>query len=171
MHGLELGDKKLIVQRAHTGMSKLPMIDGALPGAGLGRPILPIEILGASGLKPAEPTVVLLLLNLCDVEVLAGDEYEGIVEDVKAECERFGTVVDLHVPKPEFGKLVIGVGRVRLSWVSYIRLTSSLQTQKIAVKHRGHWLGESSWTVLYLRLSLMSTSMKPESWVNIPFDL
>ena len=36
LHGLDLGDKKLIVQRAHTGIAKMPVMEGALPGAGLG---------------------------------------------------------------------------------------------------------------------------------------
>jgi splicing factor U2AF subunit len=120
---LELGDKKLIVQRAHIGTSnRLPMIEGALPGAGLGKAVLPIEILGANGLKPAEPTRVVLLLNLFDApEILitdlsdAGDKLaDEIVIDVLAECERFGNVIELAMPRP--GKKgdppVSGAGRV-----------------------------------------------------------
>lgn len=124
LHGLELGDKKLIVQRAHVGTSsRLPMIEGALPGAGLGKAILPIEILGASGLKPAEPTTILLLLNLLDAGDITnsdptsaeGDLFADELElDVRAECERFGTVVDLVIPRPgpKGDPPVPGVGRV-----------------------------------------------------------
>jgi splicing factor U2AF subunit len=117
LHGLEVGDKKLIVQRASVGASKLPMIDGALPGAGLGRAILPIEILGANGLKPAEPTTILVLLNMFQPEDLEEDEdYDFILDDIRKECELFGTVVEVHVPRPNDDKeiYVAGVGKVLL---------------------------------------------------------
>ncbi|KAJ3262265.1 hypothetical protein HK103_002678 [Boothiomyces macroporosus] len=113
LHGLELGDKKLIVQRASVGASKLPMIDGALPGAGLGRPILPIEILGANGMKPAEPTHVLMMLNMVTGDDLENDEdYESILEDIKLECETFGPISEIHIPRPHPHKFVAGVGKV-----------------------------------------------------------
>jgi splicing factor U2AF subunit len=97
LHGLEVGDKKLIVQRASVGASKLPMIDGALPGAGLGRAILPIEILGANDLEEDE-------------------DYDFILDDIRKECELFGTVVEVHVPRPNDDKeiYVAGVGKVLL---------------------------------------------------------
>ena len=100
------------------------MIEGALPGAGLGKAVLPIEIIGANGLKPAEPTTVILLLNLFDAaDILitdssdAGDKLaDEIFIDVLAECERFGKVIELIMPRP--GKKgdppVPGAGRVSL---------------------------------------------------------
>jgi splicing factor U2AF 65 kDa subunit len=125
LHGLEVGDKKLIVQRASVGGAKLPMIDGALPGAGLGRPILPIEVLGANGLKPAEPTRVLLLLNMVKEADLEEDEdYDEILDDVRKECELFGTVVDVHIPRPNEDKEVYvpGIGKVIMSHVGFCQV-------------------------------------------------
>ncbi|KAJ3347263.1 hypothetical protein HDU91_006822 [Kappamyces sp. JEL0680] len=121
LHGLELGDKKLIVQRAHSGaVSKLAMMEGALPGAGLGRALLPIEILGANGLKPAEPTIILMLLNLFDGSELENDEfYAEVLQDITEELERFGTVHEVYIPRPVKGEHVIGIGRVRIGLLTW----------------------------------------------------
>lgn len=130
LNGLQVLDKKLIVQRAHVGgtASRLPMIEGALPGAGTGKPILPIEILGTSGLKPAEPTTVLMLLNLCDYNDLRNDDRDQpgsgrgdilaqeMHEDILREVERFGAVNEVFLPMPgaKHDPIVRGVGRVGL---------------------------------------------------------
>ena len=142
LNGLEKGDKKLIVQRAHvggtgggTGSNRL-LTDGS-SAAGLGKAILPIEILGASGLKHAEPTHVLLLLNLYDVADITnasemasdGDEFaDEVYIDVLAECERFGTVIELVMPRPG-GKSdppVPGAGKVSALYFNRIPLHDSL---------------------------------------------
>ncbi|KAI8901634.1 hypothetical protein BC833DRAFT_576675 [Globomyces pollinis-pini] len=119
LHGLELGDKKLIVQRASVGASKLPMIDGALPGAGLGRPVLPIEILGANGLKPAEPTLILLMLNMLEPEELENDKtFNEILKDIQKECEKFGEVLEVCIPRPNGDKFVAGLGKVYVKFAN-----------------------------------------------------
>lgn len=117
LHGLEMGDKKLIVQRASVGGAKMPMIDGALPGAGLGRPILPIEILGANGLKPPTPTHVLVLINAIKPEDIMEDaDYDEIFDDIKKECETFGPIVEMVMPRPneDPSVYVAGIGKVIL---------------------------------------------------------
>lgn len=68
LNGMELGDKKLVVQRASVGANKF-----GVPTL----PILPATILtGAAG--PVEPTTVLLLLNMVTAEELVNDDdYQG----------------------------------------------------------------------------------------------
>ena len=101
LHGLEMAEKKLIVQRASVGGVSMPNVDGALPGAGMGRPILPIEILGPNGLKPPVPTHVVLLLNCVKPEDILDDaHYDEIYDDIKLECETFGEVEKLVMPRP-----------------------------------------------------------------------
>jgi splicing factor U2AF subunit len=115
LHGLELGDKKLIVQRASVGGAKMPMIDGALPGAGVGRAILPIEILGANGLKPPVPTHVLCLINAIKQTDIVEDEfYDEILDDIRTECETFGPIVEICMPRPNVDPtiLIAGAGKV-----------------------------------------------------------
>jgi splicing factor U2AF subunit len=116
LHGFEVGDKKLIVQRANASAAiTVPILDGALPGAGMGRALLPIEILGANGLKPAEPTSILAMFNLFDpVDIEADEFFNHVVEDIRLEVERFGTVHELYIPRPEKGKNIVGIGRVSM---------------------------------------------------------
>ncbi|XP_056606852.1 serine/threonine-protein kinase Kist [Triplophysa dalaica] len=51
------------------------------------------------------PTPVLRLLNVIDDSHLYNeDDYEDIVEDMKEECQKYGTVVSLLIPKENPGK-------------------------------------------------------------------
>jgi len=44
---------------------------------------------------------VLLLLNIVTGEdLMDADEYDDILQDVKEECDRFGKVLDLQIPRP-----------------------------------------------------------------------
>jgi splicing factor U2AF subunit len=75
LHGLELGDNRLIMQRAATMAAQLT--GGAMP---IANPILPIEILGGASLKQSRPTKILLLLNMVTEEELGSDSiFEGIL--------------------------------------------------------------------------------------------
>ncbi|XP_078417885.1 serine/threonine-protein kinase Kist isoform X2 [Cetorhinus maximus] len=50
------------------------------------------------------PTPVLRLLNVIDDSHLQCEEYEDVVEDVREECQKFGPVMSLLVPKENPGK-------------------------------------------------------------------
>jgi splicing factor U2AF 65 kDa subunit len=44
---------------------------------------------------------VLLLLNMVTGDdLMDADEYDDILQDVKEECDRFGKVLDLQIPRP-----------------------------------------------------------------------
>ncbi|OWK50411.1 Splicing factor U2AF subunit [Lonchura striata] len=60
------------------------------------------------------PTEVLCLLNMVlPEELLDDDEYEEIVEDVRDECGKYGTVKSIEIPRPVDGVEVPGCGKVR----------------------------------------------------------
>ncbi|XP_027562623.1 splicing factor U2AF 65 kDa subunit-like [Neopelma chrysocephalum] len=60
------------------------------------------------------PTEVLCLLNMVlPEELLDDEEYEEIVEDVRDECGKYGTVKSIEIPRPVDGVEVPGCGKVR----------------------------------------------------------
>lgn len=70
------------------------------------------------------PSPVLRLLNLIDDRHLHNeDEYEDILEDMKEECQKYGSVVSLLIPKENPGK-----GQV---FVEYANSSDSKEAQKL----------------------------------------
>ncbi|XP_058634727.1 serine/threonine-protein kinase Kist isoform X3 [Onychostoma macrolepis] len=70
------------------------------------------------------PTPVLRLLNVIDDNHLYNeDEYEDIIEDMKEECQKYGTVVSLLIPKENPGK-----GQV---FVEYANAGDSKEAQRL----------------------------------------
>lgn len=59
------------------------------------------------------PTEVLCLLNMVMPEELLDDEdYEEILEDIREECCKYGTVRSIEIPRPVDGVEVPGCGKV-----------------------------------------------------------
>jgi len=83
---------------------------GAMPGLPGGMPAAPAAPAPAENL----PTSVLVLSNMVTVEELHDDQdFEDIVLDTKEECEKFGTVVKVTIPRPAAdGSAVAGLGKV-----------------------------------------------------------
>ncbi|XP_068611987.1 serine/threonine-protein kinase Kist [Brachionichthys hirsutus] len=70
------------------------------------------------------PSPVLRLLNLIDDNHLHNDEeYEDILEDMKEECQKYGSVVSLLIPKENPGK-----GQV---FVEYANSSDSKEAQRL----------------------------------------
>lgn len=126
---MELGDRKLIVQRASVGSKGMPM-DPAMP---LSAPYT----VTATGATDQEATKVVQLMNMVLPEELEDPtEYQGkkktlryasidqryidvliclileIWEDVQEECSKFGNLVEMKIPRPQEGKTVPGLGMV-----------------------------------------------------------
>lgn len=76
------------------------------------------------------PTEVLCLLNMVMPEELLDDEdYEEILEDIREECCKYGTVRSIEIPRPVDGVEVPGCGKVSLC--SSVRsCTLNLKSQK-----------------------------------------
>ena len=105
---MELGDRYLVVQRAAIGAN--PSKQGVYTG-GLGESAISpnlgkvsSNIIAAATAGEAIPTRVLQMLNMVTPEELVDDdEYEDILEDIKEECGKFGSVLEVKVPRPVVG--------------------------------------------------------------------
>lgn len=101
LNGMELGDRTLVVQRASIGAKAgMPGMPGT-PDMPFGafqeipRPIMP------AGDVSQNTARILLMLNMVTPDDLVDDqEYSEIFDDVKEECEGFGPVEDLRIPRP-----------------------------------------------------------------------
>ena len=61
-------------------------------------------------------TEVLCLLNMVtEEELIDDDEYEEILEDVREECNKYGQVKSVEIPRPIKGVEVPGVEKV--TWI------------------------------------------------------
>ncbi|ORX95423.1 hypothetical protein K493DRAFT_219234 [Basidiobolus meristosporus CBS 931.73] len=113
LNNMELGDKRLVVQRASIGAKAAAPFIGTLGSLPIPADLLPINN------QDSEPTTVLQLLNMVMPEELDDeDEYQDILEDVGEECSKFGRIVELRVPKPIQGQTVPGVGKVFIQYES-----------------------------------------------------
>lgn len=113
LNGMQLGDKKLVVQLASIGAKTMPtsMASNPLVNAPVQVQVPGLNLTSVSSLTPTE---VLCLLNMVtEDELVDDDEYEDIVEDVKEECNKYGKVRSIEIPRPKSGIEVPGVGKVR----------------------------------------------------------
>eukprot|EP01086_Lenisia_limosa_P000173 TRINITY_DN1032_c0_g1_i1.p1 TRINITY_DN1032_c0_g1~~TRINITY_DN1032_c0_g1_i1.p1 ORF type:complete len:331 (+),score=101.51 TRINITY_DN1032_c0_g1_i1:163-1155(+) len=112
LHGMQLGDKRLIVQRASIG-ARADMPGGINPllAAGISIQHSTTGLVSTDDAGPASS--VLTLCNMIAIEDLTNDEeYEDICLDVKEECEAYGVVKSLQIPRPAPGLNVSGVGKI-----------------------------------------------------------
>ena len=114
LNGMQLGDKKLVVQRANVGAKNSSGTTSQAP--------VQIQVPGLtlqSGSSPA--TEVLCLMNMVDPEeLIEDDEYEDIQEDIREECDKHGHVKSIEIPRPVPGIQIPGVGKVFVEFSSVI---------------------------------------------------
>lgn len=111
---MQLGDKKLIVQRASVG-AKNSTVGGQVAPVQIQVPGL--SLVGSSG----PPTEVLCLLNMVTPDELKDEEeYEDILEDIKEECNKYGVVRSIEIPRPIENVDVPGCGKVFVEFNSVI---------------------------------------------------
>ncbi|EPQ67442.1 splicing factor U2AF subunit [Blumeria graminis f. sp. tritici 96224] len=105
LNGMELGDKHLRVQKASIGHTQV---------SGLEMGVNAMSMLAGTTSTGLEEGRVLQLLNMVTPEELIdNDDYDEICEDVKEECEKFGKVLDMKVPRPTGGsRQSNGVGKI-----------------------------------------------------------
>uniref|UniRef100_A0A8U8C057 Splicing factor U2AF subunit n=1 Tax=Geospiza parvula TaxID=87175 RepID=A0A8U8C057_GEOPR len=112
LNGMQLGDKKLLVQRASVGAKNATLSTINQTPVTLQVPGLMSSQVQMGG----HPTEVLCLLNMVlPEELLDDEEYEEIVEGlpVPRERGRYGTVKSIEIPRPVDGVEVPGCGKVR----------------------------------------------------------
>lgn len=120
LNGMQLGDKKLIVQRASVGAKNSQMnqapVQIQVPG---------LQLQGGAG----PPTEVLCLMNLvCPEELRDEEEYEDILEDIHEECNKYGVVKSIEIPRPIEGVDVPGCGKAFVEFNSVIDCQKAQQS-------------------------------------------
>jgi len=106
LNGMTLGDKKILVQRAALGAKHFGALGYQFP--------VQLQVPGMQSVQgPGDPTEVLCMLNMVLPEELTeDDEYEDILEDIREECAKYGTVKSVEIPRPVEGVDVPGCGKV-----------------------------------------------------------
>lgn len=57
------------------------------------------DLAGEKGSNPRSRVLILLNMVTGD-DLMDADEYDDILQDVKEECDRYGKVLDLQIPRP-----------------------------------------------------------------------
>ncbi|KAF7356712.1 U2 snRNP auxiliary factor large subunit [Mycena venus] len=99
LNGMELGDKFLVVQRASVGAK--PGMPGMIPNLPYDQfPEIPRPIMPAGDNSNSDARILLMLNMVTPDDLTNDDEYGDLYDDVKEECENFGQVEDLRIPRP-----------------------------------------------------------------------
>uniref|UniRef100_A0A8C2RLA7 Splicing factor U2AF subunit n=1 Tax=Capra hircus TaxID=9925 RepID=A0A8C2RLA7_CAPHI len=121
LNGMQLGDKKLLVQRASVGAKNATLSTINQTPVTLQVPGLMSSQVQMGG----HPTEVLCLMNMVlPEELLDDEEYEEIVEDVRDECGKYGLVKSIEIPRPVDGVEVPGCGKA-MTLMEYLIKTGS----------------------------------------------
>ncbi|XP_069038586.1 U2 small nuclear RNA auxiliary factor 2a isoform X8 [Lepisosteus oculatus] len=125
LNGMQLGDKKLLVQRASVGAKNATLTSINQTPVTLQVPgLMNSSVVQMGGL----PTEVLCLMNMvAPEELLDDDEYEEIVEDVRDECSKYGQVKSIEIPRPVDGLEVPGCGKIFVEFVSVFDCQKAMQ--------------------------------------------
>eukprot|EP01126_Amoeba_proteus_P029126 TRINITY_DN2870_c0_g1_i8.p1 TRINITY_DN2870_c0_g1~~TRINITY_DN2870_c0_g1_i8.p1 ORF type:complete len:365 (-),score=85.91 TRINITY_DN2870_c0_g1_i8:266-1228(-) len=110
LNGMTFGDKNLMVQRASAGAKTAteipePVIVDPRAAAMLTLSVPANQLLATAVKNPnAEPTRILVLMNIINITDFPGDkiedEYNELYQDIGSECSKFGPVVKLIIPRP-----------------------------------------------------------------------
>ncbi|PYH87887.1 hypothetical protein BO71DRAFT_436280 [Aspergillus ellipticus CBS 707.79] len=120
LNGMELGDRHLKVVRASIGMTQ---------ASGLDMGVNAMSMFAKTTSQDLETSRVLQLLNMVTPEELMdGEDYDEICDDVNEECSKYGTVVELKVPRPSGGsRQSPGVGKIFVKFDTVESATGALK--------------------------------------------
>ncbi|XP_036808604.1 splicing factor U2AF 65 kDa subunit [Oncorhynchus mykiss] len=125
LNGMQLGDKKLLVQRASVGAKNIAL-------TGKNQTLVTLQVPGlmptSMALLGGLPTEVLCLMNMVVLEELLDDEeYEEIAEDVRGECSKYGQVKSIEIPRPVDGLEVPGTGKIFVEFMTLFDSQKAMQ--------------------------------------------
>ncbi|KAI0196865.1 hypothetical protein F4808DRAFT_439478 [Astrocystis sublimbata] len=106
LNGMVIGEKNLKVQKASIGITQVSGVEMSVNAMSM--------LAGTTPSVDAEMSRVVQLLNMVTPdELLDQDDYEEICEDVEGECAKYGTIVQMKVPRPIGGsRQSAGVGKI-----------------------------------------------------------
>ncbi|EFX03052.1 splicing factor u2af large subunit [Grosmannia clavigera kw1407] len=121
LNGMDLGDRKLRVQKASIGITQVTSVEMGVNAMSL--------LAGTISQEASDVSRVVQLLNMVTAEELVNnDDYEDICEDVTEECAKFGPVMGLKVPRPASGgRHSPGVGKIFVKFDSRDSATKALK--------------------------------------------
>ena len=121
LNGMDLGDRKLRVQKASLGITQATGLEMGVNAMSM--------LAGTVALDNADASPVVQLLNMVTAdELVDNDDYEDILEDVKEECSKYGAVASLKVPRPSGGsRQVAGVGKIYVKFDTAETATKALK--------------------------------------------
>ena len=81
------------------------------------------------GRKIQFPTRVLCFRNILTTnEVDNDEEFKEIVDDIRDECNKFGRVMSINIPRTEDDKVNVGVGHV---FIEFYTLEESKEARRV----------------------------------------
>ncbi|KAK0311067.1 hypothetical protein LTR82_014360 [Friedmanniomyces endolithicus] len=108
LNGMELGDSMLKVQRASIGIQQ---VGGEMS-------VNVMSLMAGTTSKDMEAGRVLCLMNMITPEELMdAEEADEILMDVKEECAKYGTLLDVKMPRPNSGsRSGNGIGKIYIKY-------------------------------------------------------
>ncbi|KAB8611417.1 hypothetical protein FH972_025922 [Carpinus fangiana] len=136
LQGMAIGDSSLAATRASIGATQV---------GGLEQGVTAMSVLAGTESADLEHGRVLQLLNMVTVdELMDNSEYSEIKEDVLEECEKFGKVLDLKIPRPKGGSMQNpGVGKI------FVKFADSEGAQKALKALAGRKFADRTVVVTY----------------------
>lgn len=119
LHAMMLGDHSLKVQKASIGITQVAGEMG----------VNAMSMLAGTTSTANDVSRVLQLLNMVTPEELMdNDDYEEIRDDVQAECEKFGKILSIKIPRPVGGsRQSAGVGKIFIKFEDSESATKALR--------------------------------------------
>ncbi len=105
LNGMELADKHLKVKRAAIGTTQTGATETSVNALSM--------LAGSNEGGLGEGRVLQLLNMVTPEELIDNEDYEEILEEVREECEKYGKVLEVKIPRPSGGsRQSAGVGKI-----------------------------------------------------------
>ncbi|KAL1603727.1 hypothetical protein SLS60_005317 [Paraconiothyrium brasiliense] len=109
LNSIPLGEGTLKVTRATIGLQQQIAIDGGVGAISM--------LAGATAADDHEKSRVVCLMNMVTPDELLNDEdYEEIKEDIEEECSKYGTILEVKIPRPAGVRSSAGVGKIYIKY-------------------------------------------------------
>ncbi|KAK4930969.1 hypothetical protein LTR66_016066 [Elasticomyces elasticus] len=120
LNGMEIGDQHLKTSMASIGIAQAPAEMG----------VSAMTMLAGTEASATEGSRVVQLLNMVTPEELIdNDDYEEICEDIMEECQKYGKITEMKIPRPAGGsRQSNGVGKIFLKYADTSSAKTALQS-------------------------------------------